>query len=44
VGENETNILFGRPGRRWKDNIKMYRVEIGWGIVWLGKGKSVGRS
>jgi hypothetical protein len=27
----------GRPRRRWVDNIKMYLLEIGWGVVdWIG--------
>jgi len=31
-GGDETNRLFGRPRRRWKDDIKMGHVEIGWVI------------
>jgi len=30
---------FGRPRRRWKDNIKMELQEVGWGtgtgLIWL---------
>jgi hypothetical protein len=26
---------FGRPRRRWEDNIKMDRQEVGWGMDWI---------
>jgi hypothetical protein len=31
VGKPEGRSLFGRPRRRWEDNIKMDFREIGWG-------------
>ena len=24
-------VLVGRPRHRWKDNIRMYTLEVGWG-------------
>ena len=30
VGKSEGNRPLGRPGRRWKDNIKMDLQEVGW--------------
>jgi hypothetical protein len=36
VGRPEGRGPLGRPGRRWKDNIKMYLGEIGFGYVdWI---------
>jgi hypothetical protein len=31
LGKPEGKIPLGRPRRRWKDNIKIYLREIGWG-------------
>jgi len=31
VGKLEGKRLFGRPKRRWEDNIKMNLQEVGWG-------------
>jgi hypothetical protein len=37
VGKPEGKRPLGRPRRRWVDNIKMDRLEIGWGGVhWIG--------
>jgi hypothetical protein len=37
VGKPEGRRLLGRPRRRWVDNIKVDRREIGWyGMVWTG--------
>jgi hypothetical protein len=37
VGKPEGNRLLGRPRRRWVDNIRMDRGEVGWGDVdWIG--------
>jgi hypothetical protein len=37
VGKPEGKTPLGRPRRRWVDNIKMYLLEIGWGVVdWIG--------
>jgi hypothetical protein len=37
VGKPEGKRPLGRPSRRWVDNIKMDRLEIGWGGVdWIG--------
>jgi hypothetical protein len=37
VGKPEGKRPLGRPRRRWVDNIKMDRLEIGWGGVdWMG--------
>jgi hypothetical protein len=37
VGKPEGKGPLGRPRRRWVDNIKMDRLEIGWGGVdWIG--------
>ena len=35
VGKHEGKRQFGRPRRRWKDNIKMDLQEVGCG-VWIG--------
>ena len=36
VGKPEGNILFGRPRRRWYDNIKMDLQEVGCaGVEWI---------
>ena len=35
VGKSEGKIPFGRPRRRWEDNIKMDLQEVGVG-VWTG--------
>jgi hypothetical protein len=32
VGKPEGKRSFGRPRRRWEDNIKMDLSEMGWGI------------
>jgi hypothetical protein len=36
VGKPEVKRPFGRPRRRWEDEIKMDLGEIGWGGVWSG--------
>jgi hypothetical protein len=37
VGKPEGKKPLGRPRRRWMDNIRMDRVEVGWGDVdWIG--------
>jgi hypothetical protein len=37
VGKPEGRRPLGRPRRRWVDNIRMARLEIGWGGVdWIG--------
>jgi hypothetical protein len=35
VGKLEGRRPFGRPRRRWEDNIKMDLREVGWG-AWTG--------
>ena len=35
VGKPEGKRPFGRPRRRWEDNIKMYRQEMGGGGDWM---------
>jgi hypothetical protein len=36
VGKPEGKRPLGRPRRRWKDNIRMDRREIGWGgMGWI---------
>jgi hypothetical protein len=35
VGKPEGKSLFGRPRRRWEDNIKLELQEVGCGI-WTG--------
>jgi hypothetical protein len=35
VGKPEEKRPLGKPRRRWKDNIKMYIQELGWGIDWI---------
>jgi hypothetical protein len=36
VGKPEGKRPLGRPRRRWVDNIKMDRRELGWdGMVWI---------
>jgi hypothetical protein len=36
VGKPEEKRRVGRPRRRWVDNIKMHRREIGWdGMDWI---------
>jgi hypothetical protein len=37
VGKLEGRRPLGRPRRRWLDNIGMYLLEVGWGVVdWIG--------
>jgi len=36
VVKREGKRPFGRPRRRWNDNIKMYLQEVGWGGAWTG--------
>ena len=33
VGSPEGKIPFGRPRRRWKDDIKMDLQDVGWGSM-----------
>ena len=36
MGKREGKRPFGRPKRRWKDNIKMDLKEVGWGNMdWI---------
>jgi hypothetical protein len=46
VGRPEGRRSFGRPRRRWEDNIKMDLQEVGWGawtgLIWLRIGTGVG--
>jgi hypothetical protein len=36
VGKSEGRRPFGRPRRRWEDNIKIILREIGWeGVNWI---------
>jgi hypothetical protein len=37
VGKPEGKMPLGRPRRRWKDRIRMYLREIGWGggVEWI---------
>jgi hypothetical protein len=47
VGKTEGKSRFGRPRRRWLDNIKMDLQEVGWrawtGLIWLRIGTGVGQ-
>jgi hypothetical protein len=37
VEKPEGKTPLGRPRRRWSDNFRMDRVEVGWGDVdWIG--------
>jgi hypothetical protein len=46
VGRPEGRRPFGRPRRRWEDNIKMDLQEVGWeawtGLSWLRIGRGGG--
>ena len=35
VGKPEGKRPFGRPRRRWEDNIKRNLSEVGWGMAWI---------
>jgi len=36
LGKPEGKRPFGRPRRRWEDNIKMDLQEVGWGVMdWI---------
>jgi len=35
VGKPEGRRPLGRPRRRWKNNIKMYLQDVGWGTEWI---------
>jgi len=36
VGKPEGKIVFGRPRRRWENNIRMGLREVGWeGVDWM---------
>jgi len=42
IGESEWKKLFGRPRRRWEDNMKEYRKETGCEDVgWVQLGHSM---
>jgi hypothetical protein len=45
VGKPEGRRPFGRPRRRWEDNIKIYLREVEWGggIDWLDLAQDRGR-
>jgi hypothetical protein len=37
MGKPEGKMQLGRPRRRWVNNIRMDRAEVGWGDVhWIG--------
>ena len=39
-GKPERKIQLGRPRHRWKDNIKLYLLDIGWrGLGWIDLAK-----
>jgi hypothetical protein len=46
IGKTEGKRSFGRPMRRWEDNIRMNLREIGWeivtGFIWLRLGTNGG--
>jgi hypothetical protein len=46
IGKSEGKRSLGRPRRRWEDNIRLDRREIGWkvwvGFIWLKIGTSGG--
>jgi hypothetical protein len=35
VGRPEGRRPLGKLRRRWKDNIKMYLQDVGWGMDWI---------
>jgi hypothetical protein len=35
VGKPEGREPFGRPRRRWEDNIKMDLQDVGWDMDWI---------
>jgi hypothetical protein len=35
LGKPEGKRPFGRPMRRWEDNIKMDLQEVGWSMNWI---------
>ena len=35
VAKPEGRRTFGRPRRRWEDNIQMGVREVGWGMDWI---------
>jgi hypothetical protein len=35
VGKSEGKSIFGRPRRRWEDNIKMVLRDVRWGRDWI---------
>jgi hypothetical protein len=39
VGKPEGKRPFGRPRRRWEDNIKMGLREVGCGGIWTGSNR-----
>jgi hypothetical protein len=44
VGKPEGWRVFGRPRRRWEDNIKMDLQEVGWGgMDWIDVAQVRGR-
>jgi hypothetical protein len=43
VGKPERKRLSERPRRRWEDDIKIYRKEMGWkGINWIHLAQDTG--
>jgi len=43
MGRPEGKRLFGRPRRKWEDNIKMNIQEVGWGMDWIGLAQERGK-
>jgi len=44
VGKPEGKRPFGRPRRRWEDNIRMDIKELGWGLTDLDQNRDEWRS
>ena len=44
VGKPEEKRPFGRPRRRWEDNIRMDIKELGWGLTDLDQNRDEWRS
>ena len=43
MGKPEGKRPFGRPTRRWEDNIKLHLQEVCWGMDWIELAQNRGR-